>query len=47
MQMSDEEEQLQMARLSVRRGMPIKDLSELKARQGRLGAQMPSSELPR
>ena len=35
MQISDEEEQLQNARLRVRRGMPIRSLDEFKARQDR------------
>lgn len=39
MQISDEEEQLQNARLQVRRGMPIRNLDELKARQERAGQQ--------
>lgn len=35
-ELTEEEEQLQMARLNVRRGMPIKDVNELKARKGRV-----------
>ena len=38
-QISDEEEQLQRARLGVRRGMPLKDVNELKTRQNRVNQQ--------
>jgi hypothetical protein len=38
-QISDEEEQLQKARLRVRRGMPLKDINELQARQNRAAQQ--------
>jgi len=38
-QISDEEEQLQNARLQVRRGMPLKDVKELQARQNRINQQ--------
>lgn len=38
-QISDEEEQLQNARLRVRRGVPLKDVNELQARQNRTSQQ--------
>lgn len=38
-QISDEEEQLQNARLRVRRGMPLKDANEMQARQNRANQQ--------
>lgn len=43
-QLSEEEEQLQMARLNVRRGMPLRDLNELKSRQQ--GAAKPFDRNP-